>query len=133
MSRYSAAAYAASEVARVRDDPLARLSLLRGLYEVPRGVDRGYLPYRRAASAFMGWQLRRGLLNPPSAPRPGSSWWRALNEALLRDIAEARALAFGHTGEPGRPGVTAHLEFIHRPTARNWPRSDPGSATRESG
>jgi hypothetical protein len=102
---------------------MARLALLRQLYEVPRGVDRGYLPYRRAASAFMNWQLRRGLLNPPSDPRPGSPWWRALNEALLRDTAEARAFAFGYAGEPSRPGVTAHLDFIRQPTARNWYRA----------
>jgi hypothetical protein len=110
-------------VERVRDDPLARLTLLRGLYDVPRGVDRGYLPYRRAASAFMGWQLRRGLLNPPGDTRPGSPWWRALNEGLLRDGAEARALAFGYAGEPSGLGVTAHLDFIRRPTARNWYRA----------
>jgi hypothetical protein len=123
VSRNCAAAYASSAVARVQDDPLARLALLRRLYEVPRGVDRGYLPYRRAASAFMGWQLRRGLLNPPSHPRPGSPWWRAINECLLRDTAEARALAFGYAGEPSGPGVTAHLNFIRRPTARNWYRA----------
>jgi hypothetical protein len=102
---------------------MARLALLRQLYEVPRSVDRGYLPYRRAASAFMGWQLRRGLLNPPSDSRPGSPWWRALNEALLLDTAEARALAFGYAGEPSSPGVTAHLEFIRHPTARTWYRA----------
>ena len=123
MSASSAVAYAESAVARVRDDPTARLNLLRSLYEVPRGVDRGYLPYRRAASAFMGWQLRRGLLNPYNSSRPGSRWWRALNEGLLRDTAEARALAFGHAGRPSGPGVTAHLEFINRPTARNWYRA----------
>jgi hypothetical protein len=123
MSRNCAAAYARSAVESVREDPSARLTLLRGLYEVPRGVDRGYLPYRRAASAFMGWQLRRGLLNPDSHPLPGSPWWRALNEGLLRDTAEARAFAFGYAGEPSRPGVTAHLDFIHRPTARNWYRA----------
>ena len=105
------------------DDPAARLALLRRLYEVPRGVDRGYLPYRRAASAFMCWQLRRGLLNPMSDPRPGSPWWRALNEGLLRDTAEARGLAFGYTGAPSGPGVTAHLDFIRWPTARNWYRA----------
>ena len=71
----------------------------------------------------MGWQLRRGLLNPPSDPRPGSPWWRALNEGLLIDTAEARALAFGYSGEPSRPGVTAHLDFIQRPTACNWYRA----------
>lgn len=102
---------------------MARLTLLRRLYEVPRSVDRGYLPYRRAASAFMGWQLRRGLLNPDSDPRPGSPWWRALNEGLLRDTAEARALAFGYKGKPSGPGAAAHLDFIMWPTARNWYRA----------
>jgi hypothetical protein len=123
VSRNCAAAYARSVVEPVRDDPTARLALLRRLYEVPRGVDRGYLPYRRAASAFMGWQLRRGLLNSQCDPRPGSPWWRALNEGLLRDTAEARAFAFGYAGEPSGPGVTAHLDFIRRPTARNWYRA----------
>jgi hypothetical protein len=106
---------------------MERLALMRRLYEVPRSFDRGYLPYRRAASAFMGWQLRRGLLNPQSDPRPGSPWWRALNEALLRDTAEARALAFGSAGEPSAPAVTAHLDFIRRPTARNWYRAHNAS------
>lgn len=123
MERSSAAAYALSAVEGVRDDPQARLALLRGLYEVPQGVDRGYLPYRRAASAFMGWQLRRGLLNPHTDPWPGSPWWRAQNEALLRDTAEARALAFGRDGDPSGPGVGAHLDFIQHPTARNWYRA----------
>jgi hypothetical protein len=118
-----AAAYARSAVEQVRDEPMGRLALLRRLYEVPRGVDRGYLPYRRGASSFMAWQLRRGLLNSPTDPRPGSPWWRALNEGLLRDTAEARALAFGYSGEPSGPGVTAHLDFIRRPTARNWYRA----------
>ena len=71
----------------------------------------------------MGWQLRRGLLNPPGDALPGSPWWRALNEGLLRDTAEARALAFGYAGESSGPGVTAHLDFIRRPTARNWYRA----------
>jgi hypothetical protein len=118
-----AAAYARSAVERVRDYPLGRLALLHRMYEVARDLDRGYLPYRWAASAFMGWQLRRGLLNPPSDPRPGSQWWRELNERLLRDTAEAGAIAYGYTGDPSGPGVTAHLEFIRQPTARNWYRA----------
>jgi hypothetical protein len=123
----SAAAYARSVVEPVRDNPSERFALMRRLYEVPRDVDRGYLPYRRAATAFMNWQMRRGLLNPPGDARPGSPWWRALNEALLRDTAEARALAFGYSGEPSRPAVGAHLDFIHRPTARNWYRAHNAS------
>jgi hypothetical protein len=87
-----AAAYADSAVEQVREDPMGRLGLLRQMYRVPTPIDRGYLPYRRAASAFMRWQLRRGLLNPPTHSLPGSPWWRAVNEGLLRDTAEARAL-----------------------------------------
>ncbi|WAC90260.1 hypothetical protein [Mycobacterium sp. Aquia_213] len=126
-SRVSAAEHADSLVAAARSDPAARLALLRRLYEVPHGVDRGYLPYRRAASAFMGWQLRRGLLNPQDDACPGSPWWRAVNETLLRDTAEARAFAFGHPGEPTSPAVGTHLDFIRQPTARNWYRAHNAS------
>ena len=119
----SAAAYAAAQVAHVRDDPLERLALLRRLYEAPARLNRRPLPYWRAASAFMGWQLRRGLLNPLTAAQPGSPWWRAVNEALLRDTCEARALALGHDGQPTGPGVSASLGFIRRPTVSNWYRA----------
>ncbi len=119
----TAGAYADEWVSRVRDDPQARLALLWRLYTVPPPVDRGYLPFRRAASAFMGWQLRRGLLNPESGPLPGSPWWRAVNETLLRDTCEASALAFGRPGEPRTPAVAASLDFIREPTARTWYRA----------
>ena len=101
MTLQTAVDIASARVAAVRDDPGARLALMRELYEVPAAVDRGHLPFRQAASAFMGWQLRRGLLNPPDGPTPGSPWWRAMNEHLLQDGWEARALAFGHPGAGG--------------------------------
>ena len=123
MADTAAGAYADECVAAVRDDPTGRLDLLRRLYEVPRPYDLGYLPYLRAATAFMGWQLRRGLLNPVEGPSPGSPWWRTLNEALLRDTCEARALAFGRPGEPRTPGVAATLAFIRTPTATAWYRA----------
>ena len=47
-SGISAADYAQSLVAAVRDDPLGRLALLRRLYEVPHGVDRGVLAHEIA-------------------------------------------------------------------------------------
>jgi hypothetical protein len=123
VSEVTAAALSDEQVALVRDDPPGRLALLRRLYELPAEVDRGYLPFRRAASAFMAWQLRRGLLDPDSSASPGSPWWRALNESLLRDTAEARALAFGLSGEPRTPGVAATLDFINEPTAKSWYRA----------
>jgi hypothetical protein len=121
--RQSAAAIALAKVDAVRDDPSARLSLMQNSYRVPSQVDRGYLPFRQAAAAFMRWQLRRGLLNPVDSPTPGSRWWRAMNERLLYDCCEARALAFGSPGSPGSPTVAAWLGFIRQPTARSWYRA----------
>jgi hypothetical protein len=107
----------------VGGDPQARLAFLRQLYKVPADVDLGYLPFRRAASAFMGWQLRRGLLNPESGPCPGSPWWRAVNDSLLRDTCEASAIAFGRPGSPRTASVGATLDFIRTPTAGSWYRA----------
>ncbi|BBY07014.1 hypothetical protein [Mycobacterium noviomagense] len=123
MTRQSASAIALAKVDAVRDDPGGRLALMRKSYRVPSHVDRGYLPYRQAASAFMKWQLRRGLLNPPDSPTPGSPWWRAMNERLLHDGCEARALAFGSPGSPSSPTVSAWLEFIRHPSAGSWYRA----------
>ena len=123
MTRQSASAIAFARVGAVRDDPDARLALMRDTYRVPANVDRGYLPFRQAASAFMKWQLRRGLLNPFDSPNPGSPWWRPMNERLLYDGAEARALAFGHSGPPSSPAVAAWREFIRHPIAKTWYRA----------
>jgi hypothetical protein len=121
--RQSAAAIALAKVDAVRDDPDGRVALMRDQYRVPTDVDRGYLPFRQAASAFMQWQLQRGLLNPADSPRPGSPWWRAMNECLLHDGCEARALAFGHPGPATSPTVAAWLEFIRHPAAASWYRA----------
>jgi hypothetical protein len=125
--RQSASEVALASVGAVRDDPAGRLALMRSQYRVPPDVDRGYLPYRQAASAFMRWQLRRGLLNPIDSPKPGSPWWRAINERLLYDGVEARALAFGHTGPPSSPTVAAWLAFIRGPSAAHWYRAHNSS------
>jgi len=119
-----AAALAAAQVARVADDPWGRLELLHQLHTSRTGRNSGrHLPYRRAAHAFMNWQLRRGLLEPLDAPAPGSPWWRAINARLLRDIAEARALAAGHGGSSSSDSVDAGLEFIRHPSAGRWYRA----------
>jgi hypothetical protein len=121
MGQQSAAAYAAATVAAVRDDPTGRLDALRRLYQ--GGPGQVHLPYRRAATAFMTWQLRRRLLNPPDAAYPGSRWWRTVNERLLRDGYEARALTAGYHDAGSEPSVAASVEFVVRPTARTWYRA----------
>jgi hypothetical protein len=116
-------------VARVRDDPDGRLRLMLALYE-GGGIRSHHRRYRRATVAFMRWQLRRGLLAPVGGSSPGSAWWRAANESLLRDIAEARLLAAGTPGEPSSPSVRAVIDFIGRPSAASWYRAHNKSIAR---
>jgi hypothetical protein len=115
-----AADIAARRVADVRDRPRSRLELLRSSYAAPPGAASLHLPYRRAAIAFMDWQLRRGLLNPLGHERPGSAWWRAVNERLLRDTCEARLRVLGHPGPASSPSVEPSVRFARQPSPSTW-------------
>jgi hypothetical protein len=122
----TAAAKATEAVARVRDDPLGRLALSAHFYD-PQPGRVSIRPYRHAEMTFMRWQIRRGLLAPPTAKRPGSPWWRAVNEHLLRDTCEADAISRGRPGSPTRSGVEHWLRFLDRPTPSNWYRAHNSS------
>jgi hypothetical protein len=120
MTQDTAAAWAAAQVERVRDDPQARMTLLARTYDrlcgsAPR--------FRRAALSFMQWQAERGVLRPPAASSPGSPWWRAVNERLLRDGCEAVARSAGRGGEPSSRAIELWLAFIASPTPRAWYRA----------
>jgi hypothetical protein len=115
-----AAAIAAARVAAVRDDPVRRLQLLRSSYAPARDAPPVHLRYARAALAFMNWQIGRGLLNPLSHERPGSPWWRAVNERLLRDTCEGRLRVLGHPGPSSSPGVELAVRFTEHPSPRTW-------------
>src|ERR1044072_5442596 len=93
-----AAAVAAAKVAAVRDDPEGRLALASSTYTGPTGDAPRHLPFRRAAMSFMRWEAQRGVLNALDADPPGSRWWRAMNERLLRDGCEAVESAGGRGG-----------------------------------
>ena len=119
--------FARTEVAGVRDDPAARLALMAEVFRGPTGNAPRHLPFRRAALSFMRWQARRGVLDPLDATPPGSVWWRAVNERLLRDGCETVALFGGLAGPPSSPAVRLWLEFGARPTGRNWYRAHNAS------
>jgi hypothetical protein len=123
----TAQARAEAQVAAVRDDPAARLALIAQVFHGPTGHAPRHLPFRRAALSFMRWQARRGVLNPLDASLPGSVWWRAVNERLLRDGCETIALLGGLAGEPSSQAVRLWLEFSARPTGRNWYRAHNAS------
>jgi hypothetical protein len=122
-----ALAYAEAQVAAARDDPAARLALIERTYHGPTGRAPRHLPFRRAALSFMHWQARRGLLNALDASPPGSIWWRAVNDRLLRDGCEAVALFGGRSGAPSSRAVRLWLDFIDRPTGGNWYRAHNAS------
>jgi hypothetical protein len=119
--------WAEQQVAAVRDDPAGRLALMQRCYYGPFGHAPRHLPYRRAATSFMRWQLQRGVLLPAFSDRPGSPWWRAVNERILRDGCEAVALTGGLPGPTSSRTVDHWLSFADYPTARAWYRAHNGS------
>ena len=114
-------------MAAVRDDPWGRLALASATYGGPTGDASRHLPFRRAAMSFMRWEAKRGVLNPLDADPPGSKWWRALNERLLRDGCEAVARAGGRGGSASTPTIGLWDAFVERPTARTWYRAHNAS------
>ncbi|RZL82787.1 MAG: hypothetical protein EOP32_10075 [Rhodococcus sp. (in: high G+C Gram-positive bacteria)] len=126
-SRSSAAEWALGQVHAVRDDPAARLELSARTYHGPVGSAPRHLPFRRSALSFMRWQLGRGVLAPLEAAPPGSPWWRAVNERLLRDGCEAVARSGGRGGTPSSHTIDLWMCFVADPTARTWYRAHNAS------
>lgn len=119
----TAADWADQQVAAVRDDPLGRLALMHRCYYGPYGSAPRHLPFRRAATAAMRWELARGVLLNPS----GSPWWRAVNEQILRDGCEAVALTGDLPGDPSSRTVGFWRSFAEYPTSRAWWRAHNAS------
>jgi hypothetical protein len=122
-----AAAFAAAQIAAVRDDPAGRLALASSIYDDPTGRRSQRPRFRRAALAFTRWMAERGVLNALDGTRPGSSWWRAMNERLLRDSCEAFGRSSGRPGSPSTDTVDHWTAFIAQPTARTWYRAHNAS------
>lgn len=113
-------------VAAVRDDPARRLELAARFYD--RRIGRVSIrAYRRAEMAFMRWQISRGVLAAPTADRPGSPWWRAVNEGLLLDAWQAELLVSDQPGTVSRPSVACWVRFLRRPSAEAWYRAHNAS------
>jgi len=109
-----------------RDDPYRRLEIAARFYDHP--PDRAPIrAYRRAELAFMRWQISRGVFAPMTSSRPGSQWWRALNEGLLRDALEAAHLAAGTPGRPSRPPIERWTNFLRNPSPQSWYRAHNAS------
>ncbi|TYB43000.1 hypothetical protein [Actinomadura chibensis] len=116
-----AAGTAAARVRGAADGAARRLRLAADFYVGDRSR------YGRAELSFLRWEIARGVLNPPTHRPPGSPWWRAVNDRLLRDKAEAALLADGHRGEPSSRAVLLWTEFVRRPSPAAWYRAHNAS------
>src|SRR5262245_35423760 len=127
MVELSAADWALKQVEAVRAEPAKRLALLERTYHGPTGRAPHHLPFRRAAMAFMRWELARAVLAPLDATPAGSPWWRAVNERLLRDGCEAVARSGGRGGAPSSPTIPLWMSFVDDPRGRTWYRAHNAS------
>jgi hypothetical protein len=123
----TAAEDAAARVAAVRDDPAQRLRLAAASWECGLAGRRLRKHFARSELAFLRFQIARGVLARIDGPRPGSPWWRAVNERLLRDTSEAMLLADGVPGTPSTKSVELWLAFARRPSAASWYRAHNAS------
>ncbi len=121
--RAGAAEWERRQVEAVRESPQARLELIKRTYGGPDGRAAHRLPFRRAALSSMHRQLRRGVLEPLTATPPGSPWWRAVDERLLRDGCEAIARSGGLGGAMSADSVGLWMSFVAHPAARTWYRA----------
>ncbi|MGW3248751.1 hypothetical protein [Streptomyces sp. NPDC001070] len=119
-----AASRAEQRVAHVRDEPARRYALAREFYRNATGPRRRY---GHAELSFMRWSLARGVLAPETADPPGSPWWRAVNERLLRDKIEAHLLCAGIPGAAGARSVEYWVDFIRAPEPARWYRAHNAS------
>lgn len=116
-------------VAAVRDDPEGRYLLVEAFYDqhpVP-GPDW----YGRSELDFMRWEIERGVLNSPQdRARPGSPWWRAVNETIIRDAIEAGLLVDAGITDAAVPSVMRWVDFLALPSAASWYRAHNASVLR---
>jgi hypothetical protein len=119
-----AAGVAARQVDTVRDDPAGRYAMAARFYRSSGPARRRY---GAAELSFLRWELSRGVLASVDGDPPGSPWWRAVNERLLRDKAEADLLATGLPGTASADSVELWVDFLKHPGAGSWYRAHNSS------
>ena len=117
---------ATKRFAAVRDDPEGRYALAESFYAdhpVP-GPDW----YGRSQLAFMRWEIERGVLNPPQDHRrPGSPWWRKVNERILRDATEGGMLADAGIAAGDNPSANRWRDHLADASPLSWYRAHNAS------
>ncbi|MEA2444576.1 MAG: lipoyl-dependent peroxiredoxin, partial [Thermoleophilales bacterium] len=105
----TAAEIAAERVAAARATPIQRLELAARSFDCGLSPADAWSRFARSELAFLRHEIARGVLAHSDAERPGSPWWRAVNERLLHDTAEATLLVQGYAGPPSSRSVELWL------------------------
>jgi len=109
-------------LAAVRDDPERRYRRREEFYAC-HGSGWGGPGYGAAELAFMRWEIRRGLLNAEDhRERPGSAYWRAINEELAFASEMGAATLAARLPASGEVSA-AWIDYLRRPSARAWYRA----------
>lgn len=120
---------ARERVLAVEDDPEGRYYLRKAFYRRYGFIGPGPAGYGNSELSFLRWAIERGILNPLEHPRrPGSPWWRAVNEKLMYD-AELAALLFEAGAEPRDDEREARmwLDYLRTPSPSSWYRAHNAS------
>jgi hypothetical protein len=115
---------ASEAVEAVADDPDGRIALRRRFYERYGFATDGGLGFGNSELAFMAWLADRGALNPLEGARPGSPWWRTLNQDYL--ITSELAGLIVNAAVPVEAltfELRLWLEYLRAPCARSWYRA----------
>jgi hypothetical protein len=123
----TAAELATERVASARDNPAQRLELASGHFQCGLSPAGSWKRFARSELAFLRAEIARGVLGPLDRRPPGSPWWRAVNERLLHDAAEATLLVQGHAGQPSNQSVELWLAFADQPSSASWYRAHNAS------
>lgn len=113
----------------VADSPDGRLELRQSFYlkygcadKLEMGDKYGY---GRSELDFMGWEIRRGVLDPVKLTgRGGSAWWRGVNGDFLYNGELGRLAHDAGLPSSSLPAPAARwVDFITDPSPRAWYRA----------
>jgi hypothetical protein len=121
-----------NRVLPAREDPEERYHLRRSFYRRYGFGDRKPAGYGNSELAFLRWEIDRGVLNPVDHPaRPGSPWWRAVNERILLDAELAAAAHEVHVSQAALPpSARRWMEYLAGPSPASWYRAHNASVMR---
>jgi hypothetical protein len=113
----------------LRDNPSLRLESREAFYKKYGASDATH-PYGFGDSeiAFLNWEIRRGVLSPPTTNPPGSQWWSEVNLWFIYLCEVGKRVYEANIPASDAPVASQlWIEYIKSPNAQNWYRAHNSS------